>query len=386
MKSINLPLVLLFLVSMPFAAWAQEPPEATPTSWVNPQGKVIEAEFVRLQDTGVVLRLKSNGKEASVPFSALSLESHLIALKLGEPEAFSKPLLKAPERVVVEDFVPSMTMSANELLTSPFGSATTLEQFLDTAIAELERGNSFVVWHALPPRMQNDIEDLLVNSMAALGKGPIVQLRSIMKSVNTVIHDKSNFILAHPALASQPEVVASLQKQWPMIAGISSKICDQSKWQSENFTKGKMIPWLAEMVADVGPYAIAMKEENGEAQGSKTKFTYKILSQSADRAKVEFTVTGLPEGQQIPPLEVDLQKVGNIWLAPTYMNQLRQGLDQALQQVAANSSGVSMVATGLLGTAAAGIGSIERAQTQEEFEAAIEELSALMPMPGGPMQ
>lgn len=377
---------MLCLFSLPLSAGAQEPPEATPSNWVNPQGKSISAEFVRLEGAGVVLRLKATGKEVAVPFASLSLESHLLALKLGDPEAFSKPMVKAPEKVVIEEYVPTTTMTANELLSSPFSSSATLEQFLDTAIAELERGNAFVVWHALPPRMQNDIEDLLVQAMGALGKGPIVQLRSIMRSVNTVVHEKSNFILAHPALASQPEALANLQSQWPMLAGMSSKICDESKWQAENFTKGNIIPWLAGMFADIGPYSMAMQKANAETQGAEPKFAYKIISQSADRAKVEFTVTGLAQGQQLPPVEVDLQKVGNIWLAPEFMNQLRQGLDQALQQVSANSSGVSMIATGLLGTVAAGIGSIERAETQEEFNTAIEELSAMVPTPGGPMQ
>ena len=177
---------------------AQEVAQASPTNWVNPQGKAIAADFVRLEEDTVILLLKSSGKEVPVPLASLSLESHLQALKLADPEAFSKPLIKAPEKPVIVEFVPEFTISGEELLKSPFASNPTIEQFLDTAIAEIERGNQFVFWHALPPKMQTDLEDLVVKAMAKVGPQPLAQIKSLLKTINVIVREKRDFIFAQP--------------------------------------------------------------------------------------------------------------------------------------------------------------------------------------------
>ncbi|MEZ6135263.1 MAG: hypothetical protein R3C53_10170 [Pirellulaceae bacterium] len=379
-----LALCTAFLCSFAPRVQAQEPAEASPTSWVSADGRAVAAEFVRLTEDGVILRLTTSGKEVAVPFASLSLESHLQALKLADPEAFSKPLVKAPVKTIVEDYVPEgQAFTSDEILISPFVAGTSLEQFLDKGIAEIKRGNMFVVWHALPPRMQNDLEDVMVKAMGNLGKQPIVQLRVLLGSLSGIVHEQRDFIFGYPAVAAQPEVIAEMEPDWPKLAGFMTQISDESKWQVENFEKGKIIPWLAKFAADVAPYADTDEVQEFDIQ-------YKIISQSADRATVEFTLSGLPPtAPAVPPTTLDLQKVGDIWLVPTWMNELRRGVDQAKQGLD-NAAGSMAMLPMMMTPVVAAVQSVERAETQLEFNAAVDAILGLFqgmapPGGGGPM-
>ncbi len=380
--------VICCLLMTSSAVRAQQDSEASPSNWVNPQGKAIAAEFLRLEEDGVVLRIKSTGKEVKVAFSSLSLESHLQALKLADPEAFSKPLAKAPVKLVIEDAPLEATFGANELMISPFSGGASLEQFLDTTKSEIQRGNLFIAWHGVPPKLQNDVEDLMVKGVSTMGSTAIVQIRNILKSLNNIVHEKRDFILGYPALAAQPQLVAQLQEDWPKYAAFSTMLSDETKWQKENFEKGKILPWLAGLNADLAPYILSMAEEVETASGgavSPLKLEYKILSQSADRAKVQFSSPGQP------PRDEDFQKVGDIWLIPGSMNELKRNVDEASKKLGSNTDPTAMIITGLMGTVAAAVGSIERAQTQEEFNKAVDEILGLFQgmssglQPGGAM-
>ena len=76
-------LCLLASLSLPGNLFAQDA-----LKWTNVDGKEVVGEFVRMEGKTVVIKLE-NGKEAKVPLSSLSLESHLQALKLSKPEAFN---------------------------------------------------------------------------------------------------------------------------------------------------------------------------------------------------------------------------------------------------------------------------------------------------------
>ncbi|MEM7561001.1 MAG: hypothetical protein AAF394_17895, partial [Planctomycetota bacterium] len=159
-------IVSCFMFVTGAVAVAQEPDV---TKWTNAQGATIEAEFVRMDEDGVVLKLKSNGQQATVPLSTLSLESHLMAVKLARPAEFSKPLVKAPIAEVVE--APDLVIPDYQAASvSPFNESQSLQQFIDTLTGELDRGNFYVIWHAIPEKMQQDILPLMLKSAEQFGE------------------------------------------------------------------------------------------------------------------------------------------------------------------------------------------------------------------------
>ena len=125
--------------------------------WTSSTGSVISAEFVRLEEGSVVV--KKDGKEIPVPLSKLSIDSHLQALQLANPEAYSKP---APKATVGVEQTAESTRLLNE---SPFSAEQTIEQCLDTLTAELEAGNATALWHMLTPEMQGDVEDVVLSAV-----------------------------------------------------------------------------------------------------------------------------------------------------------------------------------------------------------------------------
>jgi hypothetical protein len=161
----------------------------------------------------------SDGREAKVGLSSLSLDSHLQAVKLANPAAFSKPLPKAEIKQEIKVEIPELSLNVDEMLRSPFPSNPTIEQFLDILQREHAAGNFFVDWHAIPPKMQSDIEDLVVKSVEVVGPTTVNQIRILLRDLNTIVQDKQEFILAHPMVASQPQLVAQLEKHWPLLTG-----------------------------------------------------------------------------------------------------------------------------------------------------------------------
>ena len=137
------------------------------SSWTSSDGKVVEAEFVRLEDREVVLRLKSSGQEVKVPLSRLDINSHYNALRLADPEAFNKPLVKAPDPT--EPLEVQSTFAASDILESPFAANLTIDQFMGIVKEEMDRGNQFVIWHALPNKMQVDMETLANKGIEKIG-------------------------------------------------------------------------------------------------------------------------------------------------------------------------------------------------------------------------
>jgi hypothetical protein len=364
--------LLLIVSSSGSSLIAQEAPVASPSTWISAQGKAIEASFVRLEADSVVLKLNSNGKEANVPLSSLSLESHLQALKLANPDAFSKPLVKANQPAAIEPFTPAISISSSEILVSPFGPNPSIESFLETIKKEIERGNIFVSWHTLPPRMQNDIETIIEKTMGSVTPQQMVQLRTLFKSLQTIVIDKQHFILGHPAMAEAPEIADGLQMYMPQVVYFVESVLAEDNWRVENFKKGKIVPWLAEMSSRVAPIAhniilSQLAEQDGNFMN------YRIVSQSAESADVEFSSAGPTATQRMVKFE-------NIWIIPEQMTQLREQVNVGLKQVE-NGIDTSALSIGLLGLNAIA-GKLARAESQAEFNAAVDDLQEL---PGASM-
>jgi hypothetical protein len=345
------------------------------TTWTSTSGKTIEAEFIRLTDDGVVLKLKADGRQAEVPFANLSLESHLQAIRLGKPEEFSKPLLKANLKPPI-DIPPLRDINVDAILVSPFTNSLSLQEFVDIASEEMENGNYFVLWHALPEKMQSDIEDLIVKAMAKVGSGPVVQVRTFLTDLNTVVSEKKEFLFANPTIAADEALVAELQSKWPAIQQFIGSIAKEELWQEKNFQKGNVQRWLASFLAALGSnqdaiYAIAEAEMPGVEQPTFAD-VFRVVESTADKGQIEISNPAVP----LPSDEkLTVRKINGLWLIPKFMNALRSQLDAALASI--DNVDAAGIRTGLQSAMAAVIppvGALARAESQEEFDAVIAQL------------
>ncbi len=378
-------LVALLLSGFSSAAFAQS--EGGVLIWKFIDGREFQAEFVRLTDDGVVLKSAENGREAELKFSRLSIASHFQAMKLGNPEAYNKPLIKAEVKPIVAE--PAFTIDVDRTLQYPFPDDPTVEQWLDVIVLELnENKNSMVLWHMLPEKMQGDVEDVMILAVEKVGSGMVTQIKTLMGELNTIVQDKRDFVLNNQFVKSQPGVAEQIESLWPQIAGLVGAVTAEEHWEMSNFQKGKVVPWMANFMGQVVPHAEAMGEAVRPllppgAPSGDAKFSYKIVKQSNGRATVELELEGQPNQT------VELQKVGKKWVVPGWMNQMRQGVDNAkkeLDQFAGIPFGVNLAIGGVVGAA----GKLAAAESQAEFDTEIQGLvgmlQGMIPAggPGGP--
>jgi hypothetical protein len=349
LSGINLlvPAVLVF-------GWltAQVAIAAEQLTWTNPDGKEVSGEFLRMDtlNKSIVIRTEL-GREIVVPLASLSFESHLQALKLAKPEAFNKDVVKAPEAVQpVELTTPTPVGSVTD---SPFGEDPTIDEFLRISIGEWKRGNNFIVWHMMPPRMQQDIQELIKKNTQGIGPTGLAQARQMVSTMASLAAKKRDWIVQSPLVALYPIQADSpkADQQWPIMVGMLEKLSDKSLWDSDNFQAESLIPWLvnsSEMLAYV-------REMSGELNDVTTN----VLSQSADRAEVEVKIGSME------PVIYQFQKVGNIWIVPEIMNEMRAKLDQQLK---GDDSGQMFSMLGaVLGVAGTMLSQLDKAKTLEEF-------------------
>jgi hypothetical protein len=363
----------LALLSIPVTSGGQSAEEAdqpAPTTWTSNKGLAVEAEFVRMTDEAVVLKMKRDGKEATVPLASLSIDSIYQAVRLANPEAFSKPVPKAEVKPEVTIELPELNLDVNELLKSPFANNTDIEKFLQILERAPQEGNFLVGWHALPPKMQSDVEDLIVKGYEVLGPSTVKQMQMLLNDLDTVLQDKQQFIKGLPQVQANPLVVEQMDQNLPLLANFVAGLAKDEHWQPSNFQKGSVPRWLASLNVDLAPATLAALEsvKSSLPEGMALPIgnsTFNIVSQKADSAEVEVTLPGRP------PEKATFQKVGNIWINVEQMNQLRVNLDSAKEKLAAGATQeVGLLRSSLSGIIAA-VGGLARANTQAEFDEAV---------------
>jgi hypothetical protein len=254
------------------------------------------------------------------------------------------------------------------VLTSPFDDDPSIDSFMQTFTKEVNRGNAFVVWHMMPPKMQVDMSAIISKGLVAAGPTAPTQLRKVFSTMASIVSKKRDWIL-DPAISGSPipaKQLAEIKNAWPSIVGFFSDMSDKSIWDPNNFRQENIPNLLASLLVNF-QYLNALKPSDSP------ELTYNIVSQSADRAEVELSM-----GPQTFPA-VQFQKVGKIWVAPEIMNNIRTGLDEAAKvqmgpQVAAGFGQMMFVVMPILGK-------LDEAKTKEEFKKTIESVSNMIPKP-----
>ncbi len=351
----------------------------------NTEKTTIDAEFVRMADGAVVL--KKDGKEISVPLAKLSMASHLQALKLAKPDAFTK----APPKAVIG--IEQTAESTKLLNESPFKDNQTVEEFLDTLTTELQAGNATAAWHALTPEMQADVEDIVVAAVeAGGGKSMLVQIRTLMKHSAAIVHEKKAFIFASPLVASNPQFTKAMQQSWPQIELFTDALTDKANWDSANFKAGSVGPWLAAITAKLGSASAKMNalavKAGAPGTDLKKAMAYKVISQSSDAAVIQFLDAGPPtmnpQTRQMmapkPPEPMPMVRVSGKWIPKLVLNNWKDGVESVKSQL---DFAMPKVSTALAAVAIPIASSLANAKTQQEFNTALQPIASMIQSMGG---
>ncbi len=299
------------------AAYAQSP-DSPILTWFDDSGThKIEARFVKIDGTNVVLVTAEN-KQLNVPYDKLSLPSQLQARKLENPSDYEAPELPS-------------SFAAPPLGPSPYPENVTLEQFLEVLTKEVKEGRNEALWYALTPEMQADVEAIVIKTADLAGTKFFKQLQSTLPNMLSIIRDKRSFILSNPRIARNPELSKAMSAILPATEPLIEVFTRPATWSNSNFQPGKVGPWLVKFMNDSKPIKKLVPAITQLPAFAKYKLpnlensTYKILDKdkTAESATVEF------ESPNAPKTEVVFVKVGNTWLPKDIATSGPEGLAAA---------------------------------------------------------
>ncbi len=368
-------------------------------TWKSTEGKSLQAEFIRLDGTQVVLK-KTDGTEVKVPMSRLNSESQQQA------KDAAKMAAKAPTKVEPKN-PPKAGGSAAPLepidLPDPvaFTDSMSAEQAMDLLFAELNKPNPIALWDAMPPSYQQDAEGLLKLASEKLDPSLFKTVRNVRNSIIKLLRTKKDFILGSEMLKGAMaqmspigfEEMKNFYDPWVtmMEAYMDDLLLDPAQW--------KKLP-TRELA---GRYLNNITKKMDSLKGSLPSDSQLALALATSSVQHRITeeVTGRPmlhlanPGQ--PETSMELTQVQGRWIPQPMAEQwqtmigegqktLQQMTPEQAKQMSQQVSGV--VALLVIPT----IGRLQQASSQQEFDQIIAELSQMAMqgmggaggIPGGP--
>jgi hypothetical protein len=387
--------ILGWAVFLPSLSFAQQ---ATLT-WKSTEGKSLQAEFIRLDGTQVVLK-KTDGTEVRVPMSRLNSESQQQA------KDAAKMAAKAPTKVEPKS-PPKAGGSAAPLepidLPDPvaFTDSMSAEQAMDLLFAELNKPNPIALWDAMPPSYQQDAEGLLKLAAEKLDPSLFKTVRNVRNSIIKLLKTKKDFILGSEMLKGaiaqmNPTAYQEMKSSYDpgvtiLEAYLDDLLLDPAQW--------KKLP-TRELA---GRYLTNITKKLDSLKGSLPADSQLALALATSSVQHRITeeVTGRPmlhlanPGQ--PETSMELTHVQGRWIPQPMAEQwqtmigegqkaLQQMTPEQAKQMSQQVSGV--VALLVIPT----IGRLQQASSQQEFDQIIAELSQMAMqgmagaggVPGGP--
>lgn len=369
--------------------------------WTNLAGTgSIEAEFVGLWDGKVILQ-KPDGSRVSVDKANLQALSRLrvdelVAERAAQLEQRMAELRDQPKEVAP---IPPAEASAPY---QEWPESATPEDLLRHVSAQIKAGHPRVLWDALPPTYQQDIQSLVrlfADEMDAEQYAATLQLTSRLAHA---LHEKQEFVLGYPKLAMlTPETREAFIAGLTPAIGTTAGLSDPEGLSLENLKSMELAAIIAQKDESMGAHltqlliAIASATEPGLLRAIVAG-DGAIVMEGADRAKLtltppqeEVTEPGAPlppsVAAAIPPNAaaarnrpaptLTLVRVEERWLpegmakgwaqSVARMHEQLSGLSEKMAANGGQSMAVSMTLEPL-------VTRLQAASTQEEFNAVLD--------------
>lgn len=347
------------------------------TSWTDSSGtKTVEAEFVKLNGVNLVLR-KADGKEITLPLSKLDDKSRLKArtmAKNSSPKpAGNDTLLAGPSSSTTAAPATTLAISSNIPKPVEFPSNLTAQEFADIISAEFKKENALVVWDALPPAKQQQIQELVRLAASKVEQKTFDKIKQFRSDIVGALRNKKSFVLNSKLIPIPPDQKSLLVNSYDAIvdlveAYVPSEMLDSSNLQNANLRdlvgnylenlKSKSNALVNTLPADSSIRALATPKQP----------EIKLDNVSANEVTVSLVVNGQPPS---PPLRF-IQSEGR-WLPADMVagwEPMMAQVTQVLQTV--DPKVVHRGVTQALNNIAIPLGSFTGAETQEDFDSAIQ--------------
>jgi len=328
-------------------------------TWSDSTGQFqVEAQFLGIKANKVYLK-KDNGVVIAVPMDRLSAASQQLARQLAAP---------AP------------------------GAADSPDGTIRTVMTELEQGNVQVVWDALPPSYQSDVNDLVHTFADNMDAELWNAGTGLAKKAVRILKEKKQFILAHPALAEAPVDADTISANWDVVVDLLDTIVNSEIADLEKLKTIDVGAFLSGTGKNIGDKLKAIAQALEGQDFSLTDFPgaevdaadlaklkdakISTLNVDGDTATVRIEKDGgevedvqmvRVEGKWLPKEMVDEWATGIAEAKTAMTTAMGEELKQNKQQVLMPMRMVGMVLDGILAT-----------QTQEEFNDAIDGIKGML--------
>lgn len=342
-------------------------------TWTDSTGKnKIEAEFVKLEGVKLFLK-KADGKEVTVTLNRLDDKSRLRArsiAKRGLPSASAGPIPVAGPPV-------------------EFPASSTAEEFKNIVVGELKKNNLIVFWDALPEKRQLQVEDLVKLASTKVEQRTLDQIKKFRNDVLTMLRSKKEFVLNSKALKLPPEIKSTLEQAYDPIVEMIESALPEELLDGEHIQQTKFRDLLNNFLIGYVSKASAVEQfmPNNREQSMKALDDLKVESKSSREAIVHFPAPTATAGLgPMVSITNDMKFVveDGRWLPEDMLKNWDNAMGQAVKSVqAADPKALHRsIGQGLFAVTAF-MGAFSQAETQEDFDSAVEQvMGTLSSVPG----
>ncbi|MEI7459273.1 MAG: SHD1 domain-containing protein [Pirellula sp.] len=363
--SLTIPLSLPFVAMIPKDSMAQEKSAIT-QSWTDSTGKrTIEAEFVKLDGVQLLLR-KTDGKEVTLPLYKLDDKSRLLARSIAK-HGLSSPAAPLEPAKVVE-----------------FPSTATAVEFKDVILRELQNKNPMVLWDALPASKQKQVEDLVQLASTRVEQRTLDLVKTFRKTLLETLTNKKQFVLNSKVLPIPPDQRPLLEKSYDSIVALVEAMVPPEFLEVKSLQETSMRDLLAGYVANVATKSDALDRlipTDSPLKAVNTPIPDDVKIENISASQVMVPGMGkfvLSEGRWLPE---EMLKSWN-----QFMGQATQAVQSSDPKAIHKAVGQGIFAANL------SMGAFVAAETQQDFDDALQQLMGMASMmqgmmaggPGGP--
>ena len=356
--SLAIPLSLPLVVMSPQNSMAQEKSAIT-QSWTDSTGKrTIEAEFVKLDGVQLLLR-KMDGKEVTLPLYKLDDKSRLRARSIAK-HGLSSPAAPSEPAKVVE-----------------FPSTATAVEFKDIILRELQNKNPMVLWDALPASKQKQVEDLVQLASTRIEQRTLDLVKTFRKTLLETLTTKKQFVLNSKVLPIPPDQRPLLEKSYDSIVALVEAMVPTEFLEVKSLQETNMRDLLGGYVANVAAKSDALDRLIPTDSALKA-----INTPVPDDVKIE----NISASQVMVPGMGKFVLSEGRWLPEEMLKSWNQVMGQATQAVQSSDPKAIHKAVGQgMFAANLSMGAFVAAETQQDFDDALQQLMGMASMMQGMM-
>lgn len=281
------------------------------------------------------------------------------------------------------------------LLLISIGCGDSTPKTADVAVLRVVNGfaenRPVAIWEALPESYQKDVHDIVHTTIGKVDAGLYDQSTAFAIRVTKLLKDKKKFILGSP-MAGQIPNKAEVEKQWDAVVTMLETVLTSELGKHETAKKvdvGAFLDRTGSKIMEDMTNLAKLVPGGGEGPGEPNEWVQLIdkakkvkatlVKEDGDKATVKMETPG--EKTE----EAEFVRVEGKWIPKEMADGWKEGVAEAKKEIDANITPEMMKkakeqATAFFAMAGGLLETLEKANTQEEFDAAV---GSMMQMLGG---